>query len=152
MNGISRETIEIDGKEYKLFLNRDGIVAWELYSNKEKAQVREQYNELKPLMSKFTDEKIIESETNPIENAKKVSEINDEDARAIELYKKLYWIMLSTDQKMTYKEASELIDKAIKEYGAEQIILLGVQMLQDANTDKFKNNDIKNLPALRQKR
>lgn len=152
MNGISRETIEIDGKEYKLFLNRDGIVAWELYSNKEKAQVREQYNELKPLMSKFTDEKIIENETNPIENAKKVSEINDEDARAIELYKKLYWIMLSTDQKMTYKEASELIDKAIKEYGAEQIILLGVQMLQDANTDKFKNNDIKNLPALRQKR
>ena len=152
MNGISRETIEIDGKEYKLFLNRDGIVAWELYSNKEKAQVREQYNELEPLMSKFTDEKIIENETNPIENAKKVSEINDEDARAIELYKKLYWIMLSTDQKMTYKEASELIDKAIKEYGAEQIILLGVQMLQDANTDKFKNNDIKNLPALRQKR
>ena len=35
MKELSKETINIGGEDYTLFLNRKGIVAWEKYSKKD---------------------------------------------------------------------------------------------------------------------
>lgn len=142
MKEFSQEYIEIDGAEYALFLNRAGILAWERYAKKENESVfklRELYNEL-------SNEKEVEitDETDPFKDTDSLLEMSE---LTLNSYRKLYWIML----KVPYSKASELFDKAIEEYGREQVIALGDQMVRDANTDRVtkENTEIKKLAALR---
>lgn len=142
MKEFSQEYIEIDGTEYALFLNRAGILAWERYAKKENESVfklRELYNEL-------SNEKEVEitDETDPFKDTDSLLEMSE---LTLNSYRKLYWIML----KVPYSKASELFDKAIEEYGREQVIALGDQMVRDANTDRVtkENTEIKKLAALR---
>lgn len=59
--------------------------------------------------------------------------------------------MLYTEHKLSVNQANELYDKAILEYGEEQLIELGRQMIEDTNMDKVSKNkeNLKNLTALR---
>jgi L-lactate utilization protein LutC len=147
MKEYSQEIIEIDGTEYTLFLNRAGILAWERYAKSENENVfklRELYNEI----SKEGEVEITD-ETDPLKDTDSLLKMAE---FTLNSYRKLYWIMLRTNySKMTYNEATELFDKAIKEYGREQVIALGDQMVRDANTDRVtsENTEIKKLTALR---
>jgi len=147
MNEFSKEIIEIEGKEYTLFLNRQGIVALEKFTRQEKAQIenlQKTYSEIEK--GEFVE---IKDDTNPFEGLEdfsvNVSELQDK------IYEKLFWIMLQTTQKISFSEARELYAKAKEEYGS-QVIALCDQMLEDANVDKVtveEKKETKKLAALR---
>jgi hypothetical protein len=144
MKEFSQEVIEIDGKEYTLFLNRTGILAWEKYSRRENEEVwklRELYNKINN-----NEEEVINADTNPFEDAETL--IKSEES-TLKTYKKMFWILLYTNHKLSLEEAEKLFDKACEEYGRSQVIALEDQMVDDANTDRVTNESTKKLPALR---
>lgn len=151
MKEFGKEIIEIDGKEYTLFLNRKGILTWEKITNAiHKAE--EIDNKYKNLESIGSNEEIeIKDGDNPFELADNVKLDIEEDSEAmLTMYKKLYWIMLYEEHKLDYKVVESLWEKAVEEYGVDQLVELAFQMMEDANTDK--TNKIKNLKALRPKK
>ena len=90
MKEFSKETINIDGVDYTLFLNRKGIVAWESITKESKKQ-----NSLKSKLEELNieSEKEIEikSGDNPFEisGAEAILETEEETKQ---YYKKLFWI------------------------------------------------------------
>ena len=142
MKEFSKEIIEIGGQEYTLFLNRQGIVAWEKYTAKEKSKMEN--------LSKYEDINYknleINEDTNPFEGLESLDEDYDNVSST---FKKLYWIMLYTEHKFTPSQAAELYNKAKKEYGEEQLIQLANQMIDEANKDIIGAKQLKNLAALK---
>lgn len=158
MKEFSKDVIEIDGKEYTLFLNRLGVVAYERYTE----QIQ---NDIKDLTKQVIEagqglegkELVINDETNPFEDefVKKAEELTSKaEKNGLELSKRIFWILLYTNHKLTLKEASELYDKACKEYGREQVDELVTLMIAEVNSNKFENEnkDLKNLKALHQRK
>lgn len=143
MKELSTEVINIGGVDYTLFLNRKGIIAWEKYVNEQKGKIEELQNKYSNIsVDKFNDE-------NPFEGIEEFDDIDTDMELTVKLYKRLYWIMLYENYKFSYAQAEELIDKAIKEYGKNQIIELGSQMVEDVNTDPFEEKELKKLTALK---
>jgi DNA gyrase/topoisomerase IV subunit B len=145
MNEFSKEIIEIEGKEYTLFLNRQGIVALEKFTRGEKqeiANIQKTYEEVEK-----GNVVQIDDTTNPFDG---LEDFNVEGIRD-RIYEKLFWIMLNTTHKLSFSEAKELYAKAKQEYG-NQVIALCDQMLEDANLDRVTiedNKETKKLEALR---
>jgi len=154
MKELSKEIIEIGGKEYTLFLNRKGIVAWEKYTKQEEKK----YQELQKKYASLDLDKIVnnfdelDDKTNPFEGLEEIDDMDSDKELIIKLYERLYWIMLYTEHKLSISEAKELYDQARKEYGDEQVVLLGKQMIDDVNNDPNQNENLKNLKALRPKK
>lgn len=144
MKEFSQETIEIDGVEYTLFLNRAGILAWEKYSKKD----NESLTKARDLYNKITSEEEIEikDDTNPFAETDALLS-GEEDM--LKSYKKMFWILLYTNHKLPLTKAMELFDKACEEYGRQQVVALEDQMVNDANTDRVTNPNLKKLEALR---
>lgn len=151
MKEFGKEIINIDGKDYTLFLNRKGIIAWEKITNvsNKAAEIERKYLDIEEVETKEDVE--IKDGDNPFDIADNIKTGYEEDEQElITMYKKLYWIMLYEMHKLDYKEVEVLWDKAEKEYGVEQLMDLGTQMIEDANTNKAQN--LKNLKALRPKK
>lgn len=151
MKEFSKETIEIDGTEYTLFLNRKGIIAFEKFSKQEQEAVQgidKKYDDL--LKSMNIDVNNITDDVNPFEGIEDIDGMEQDIEITRKLYKKLYWIMLYENHKLSLNQVSELYDKACKEYREEDLIALGNQMIEDANKDKVSSEKArKNLAALR---
>lgn len=156
MKEFSKETIEIDGKEYTLFLNRLGVVAYEKYTEQIQKSVHESVQDVKKLAEEYSDKELeIKPDTNPFENdfLKKSEELLEKAEKdGIEASQRLYWLMLYTEHKLSLDDAKNLYDKACEEYGQEQVDALGMQMLEEVHTNKFENEnkELKNLKALHQ--
>ena len=151
MKEVSTEIINIDGKDYTLYLNRKGIVAWEKYTQKEKEKLKDLQEKYKDL---YFDESVVNfdelnNDANPFEGLDKIDNIDDDAQFIINIYERLYWIMLYTHHQLKIDEAKELYAKAQKEYGDEQLILLGQQMVEDVNTNQNQSEELKNLTALK---
>ncbi|MDD7757737.1 MAG: hypothetical protein PUJ51_25105 [Clostridiales bacterium] len=145
MKEFSKEIIEIGDQEYTLFLNREGIVAWERFCKKEQEEVQKMQEKYKNIEESIN----ITEDTNPFDGIEDI----DNDAEIVSImYERLYWIMLYTEHKFTPTQAKELYDKAVAEYGEEQIILLGNQMIEEANKDNVSKKNLKNLAALKSKK
>lgn len=145
MKEFSKEIIEIGDQEYTLFLNREGIVAWERFCKKEQEEVQKMQEKYKNIEESIS----ITEDTNPFDGIEDI----DNDAEIVSImYERLYWIMLYTEHKFTPTQAKELYDKAVAEYGEEQIILLGNQMIEEANKDNVSKKNLKNLAALKSKK
>lgn len=145
MKEFSKEIIEIGDQEYTLFLNREGIVAWERFCKKEQEEVQKMQEKYKNIEENIN----INEDTNPFDGIEDI----DNDAETVSImYERLYWIMLYTEHKFTPTQAKELYDKAVAEYGEEQIILLGNQMIEEANKDNVSKKNLKNLAALKSKK
>lgn len=147
MNGFSNEVIEIEGKEYTLFLNRAGIVAIEKFTREEKLKVEN----LQKIVSDVENGGIIEinDDTDPLAGLEDMVESSKEVQK--NTYKKIFWIMLRTNQQIPFSEACRLYDVACEEYG-NQVDMLIEQMMSDVNMDKItpeENKNVKNLKALR---
>lgn len=142
---ISEEIIEIDGKEYTLFINRQGIVNWE-----RKTKFQEKAENIKEIADNYSNDNDVEitDETNPFEMYG--SDVFDELSEIEEMYSYFYWIALYTHHKFNLAQAKEIFEKAREEYGIEQLVALANQMIETANTDKFKR-ELKNLKALKPK-
>lgn len=144
MNEISKERIEISGVEYTLFLNRKGLIAWEKFCKEENKKLQE-------MQDKYSDgeDNEITDETNPFAGVEEF----EEDSKIISTtFRRLYWIMLYTEHKLSITNANELYDEAIKEYGETQLIELAQQMIEDMNIDNISKTELKNLTALRPKK
>lgn len=145
MKEFSQEIIEIGGVEYTLFLNRNGILAWEKYSKKELSQL----DEMRAVYNSINNAEDVEitDDTDPFEDIDKLTE---SEKSAIESYKKLFWILLRTNHKLPYSEACKLFDKACEEYTQSQVTQLEDQMVNDANTNRIEETKkTKKLAALR---
>lgn len=143
MNEFGKVIIEIEGKEYTLFLNRKGIIAWEKYAKEETIKGQKLAKVYNDLEGQKTFE--IKDDTNPLEGLDEVDDVNELNER---IYQKLFWIMLYTEHKMSFEDAKELYAKARREYGS-QINALCDQMVEDANKDQLEDKDVKKLEALR---
>lgn len=147
MKEFSKEVIEIAGKEYTLFLNRKGIVAWDKYAREENRKITQ--IELDLMSNKNAE---IKNDTNPFENIdENIGEENDKIVS--KSYRKLYWIMLYENHKLSLEQVNELYDKAVEEYTEDQLIKLGNQMIDDANINRINSEEEtkppKKLQALR---
>ena len=141
---ISEETIEISGKEYKLFLNRTGIINWERMT-----QATEKASKYKDIANITSNEIEITDDMNPFEAYGDIEEKLDSALNEVrDIYAKFYWIALYTHNKLSLSEATKLFDTAVEEYGIEQLIQLANQMLENANQDMIGENK-KNLKALK---
>lgn len=150
MKEFSKETINIDGVDYTLFLNRKGIVAWESITKASKKQSALK-SKVENLKIDSEDEIEIKSGDNPFEisGAEAILETEEETKK---YYKKLFWIMLYENHQLDYKDVEVLFDKAEKEYGYQSLIELSIQMLEDVNVNQNENNELKKLTALRPKK
>ena len=156
MKELSTNIIEIDGKEYSLFLNRKGIVAYEKYCQDEAKKIQEFQSKYKDVVNVANDIEGVEikEDENPFENLEGLDDI-EEDANVIKkMYIKLYWIMLYTNHQLSLKNVEELFEKAIEEYGIEQLYELGNQMIEEVNINPIKedNTSTKKLEALKPKK
>lgn len=150
MKEFSKESIEINGEKYSLYLNREGIVAWEKYCANISQSLQNNAKEITDLINKSNSE--VKDDTNPFEDndVKDIVRISEEnESLTTNIYEKLYWIMLYTEHKLSQKEANELYKKACEEYGVEQVNALADQMMNDANRNKMEKKAPKKLPALR---
>ena len=146
MKEISQEIINVKDKDYTLFLNRKGLVAWEKFcgeENKKISDLQKKYEDL------FKDVEI-KDDTNPFENLDNVEDIEQDKDLVSKTYKRLYWILLYTNHQMSVSDAEKWYEDAAEEYGEPQLYELAQQMIVDMNTDKVNEaKPIKNLPALR---
>ena len=142
---ISEETIEIGGNEYKLFLNRKAILNWEHLTHP--TELSKKYQDL---ISGNTQQEIeLEDDTNPLEMFGGVDEeLDNALAEMTDIYAKFYWVALYQNHKLSISKAKELFDKAVEEYGIDQLIQLANQMLENANKD-LVGKSTKNLKALK---
>lgn len=146
MKELSKEIIEVDGKEYTLFLNRKGIVAWEKMTKISKVSeaMENKYSEI----ANNNDEISID-ENNPFAGTEEEFSKIEEDSKKMEdVYAKFYWIALYETHKLTLNESYDVFNKAIEEYGLEQLASLAAQMIEDVNNYQYGKN-LKKLTALR---
>lgn len=156
MKDISTNIIEIDGKEYTLFLNRKGLVAYEKYCQEEAKKVNEFKNKYKDLIEIADAEESVEikDDEDPFKDLDGFDDI-EEDAKIIErMYIKLYWIMLYTNHSLSLKDVEKLFNKAVETYGVTQMYELADQMVKDINTNPYEDEgkDLKKLEALKPKK
>ena len=153
MQEFSKEIIEIDGEEYTLFLNRKGIISWENITkvSKKANELQEKYKEVSNILN---DDKPIElkNDDNPFDYSgnEEIDELEEDNKMLRDFYIKFYWIALYENHKLSLDKVVELFEKAEKEYGIEQLIALANQMIEDANSNKYGNTELKKLTALRQ--
>ena len=154
MKDISTNIIEIDGKEYTLFLNRKGIVAYERYCIEENKRIEDFQDKYKNLLNKIEEEGDvkIDKDTNPFQDLDEIDDMMDDVKFVINKFRKLYWIMLYENHHLSFDEVSELFDKAIEEYGENQLVELGQQMIEEVQENKFEDKELKNLKALKPKK
>ena len=158
---FSQEIIEIDGKEYTLFLNRAGIVLWEKSTK---------FDEFQKLLAKKYEgidvldddaELVINEDTIPTDLMNGLENLDEDEEKLRETIIKFYWIALSKFHNLKLSEVRELMDKAENgtfqedgtpnddAYGFEQLVALMTQMLENANSNLSQLNALKNLKALK---
>lgn len=152
MKEFSKEVIEIDNKEYTLFINRKAIVSWENITKfSEKAEnIKEKYKNISEFKTEKNEVEVSDND-NPFDYANEEFVDIDEDEKLVrDIYIKFYWIALYENHKLPLSEVNELFVKAEEEYGIEQLIELANQMVEDANKNKYGNTELKKLTALHQ--
>lgn len=151
MANISEKHIEIDGKDYTLFLNRKGISSWENITkfSKKINELEEKYKQ-EDKKENNSDTIEIKDDTNPFEysNSEEVDNLEKDEEELKQMYIKWYWIALYTNHKLSLSEVTELFEKAEEEYGDAQLFELANRMIKEANTNT--NTNLKKLEALNQ--
>jgi len=154
VTNFSEEHIEIDGKDYTLFLNRKGIVSWEnitKFSNKAK-EMEKKYKDVDLEILKGDEPIEVEDNANPFDYSisEELDNLEKDEAILREIYIKFYWIALYTNHQLSVSQVTELFEQAEKEYGIEQLIELANKMIENANKNKYGNTELKKLEALNQ--
>lgn len=156
MKEFSKEHIEINGVDYKLFLNRKGIIAWEKISKISKIaeSMKNKYSNL--VKDDNAEPMEIGDGVNPFEIAGEsvnaIDDIENDEKDILDSYAKLYWIMMYEEHKLNIGEVRALFSVAVEEYGRDALIDLATQMIEDSNTEKNVNDNLKKLEALRPKK
>lgn len=152
MKEFSQEIIEIDGKQYTLFLNRKGLVSWENMTKVQKQAARLE-GKYKNVEKKIDDEEPIDVDgnANPFDYAgNEVDSLDEDEALIRDIYIKFYWIALYENHKMSLEEVTKLFEKAEEECGIEEIVTVANELIESINKNKNGNTELKKLKALNQ--
>lgn len=155
MKNASTEIIEIDGKEYTLFLNRKGIVAYEKFCKEENEKIKKLEEKYKTSIEKLEkNDYVIDENTNPFEDLDDLDDLESDLELEKTVFVKIYWIMLYENHKLSLEEVKKLYDKAVEEYGEQQLRDLVQQMIEGVNINAYdnENKELKNLKALKPKK
>jgi hypothetical protein len=162
MNSFSEEIIEVDGIEYKLFLNRAGIALWEKTTKfSEFAELlNKKYNS--EYIEDFKDDNlIVDDNFDPSKLLADFDSFDEDEEKLRNSILTFYCIALSRNHNMSLGATKEWFDKAENgtfnengepnndAYGIEQLTQLMMQMIQNANTSTNQVNSLKNLKALK---
>lgn len=145
MKNFSEEVIEVNGKEYKLFLNRAGISLWEKTTK---------FSEFLKLIGKqYGDMEDIEvnDDFNPNEILGKYENVDNDEETLRKSVVMFYCIALSKNHNMSLNETKEWFASAENDYGIDQLTALMIQMIENANIPTQSEN-LKNLKALKSTR
>lgn len=146
MKNFSEEVIEVNDKEYTLFLNRTGITLLEKTTK---------FSELLKLIgNRYVNEENIEvsDDFNPNELLKEYDSNFDEDEEKLrKTVIMFYCIALSKNHNLSLNETKEWFENAEKDYGIDQLTALMIQMIENANIPNQSDN-LKNLKALKSTR
>lgn len=153
MKEFSQEIIEVDGKQYTLFLNRKGLVSWENITKfqKQAIELEDKYkNIIKPLEN---DDKPIEvkGDENPFDYAgSELDTLEEDEKRLRDMYIKFYWIALYENHKMSLDEVTKLFEKAEEDCGIDELVNVANELIENVNKDRSGNKELKKLKALNQ--
>lgn len=152
VNNLSERKIEIDGKEYTLFLNRKGIVAWEKFTLDNQKNIKKLQEQMQTKYKDLREGKVeINDDTDPFADIDELErDLNGDFDESDKMLEKFYWIMLYTNHKLSLNKVHDLYLKAKKEYGFDQLDTLATQMIDDVNTNPDKEEEPKKLEALNQ--
>lgn len=145
MKNFSEEVIEVNEKEYKLFLNRAGISLWEKTTK---------FSEFLKLIGKqYGDMEDVEvnDDFNPNEILEKYENVDDDEETLRKSVVMFYCIALSKNHNMSLNETKEWFASAENDYGIDQLTALMIQMIENANIPTQSEN-LKNLKALKSTR
>lgn len=145
MKNFSEEVIEVNGEEYKLFLNRAGISLWEKTTK---------FSEFLKLIGKqYGDMEDIEvsDDFNPNEILGKYENVDNDEETLRKSVVMFYCIALSKNHNMSLNETKEWFASAENDYGIDQLTALMIQMIENANIPTQSEN-LKNLKALKSTR
>lgn len=147
MRNFSEEVIEVDGKEYKLFLNRVGISLWEKTTKFSEflKLINKQYGDLEENDIEISDE------FNPNEILNKYENVDNDEETLRKSVVMFYCIVLSKNHNFNLNETKEWFASAEKDYGIDQLTALMIQMIENANIPTQSDN-LKNLKALKSTR
>lgn len=153
MKEFSQEIIEVDGKQYTLFLNRKGLISWENMTKVQKQAnlLNDKYKDIKNKIE--DDDKPIEVDgnANPFDYAgDQVDSIEEDEKLLRDIYIKFYWIALYENHKMSLEEVTNLFEKAEEECGIEELVLTANDLIESINKNKYGNKELKKLKALNQ--
>lgn len=153
MAQLSNEKIEIDGKEYTLFLNRKGLLSWEKITQLSKTaeKLSDKYKGITEEIEKKDTPIEVKDGDNPFDVLSESFDgsIDEDEEKLRDIYVKFYWIVLYENHKLSISEVRILFDKAEEEYGLEQLMALANQMIEDINKNKYGKTPVKKLKALR---
>ena len=140
VNNLSERKIEIDGKEYTLFLNRKGIVAWEKFTLDNQKNIKKLQEQMQTKYKDLREGKVeINDDTDPFADIDELErDLNGDFDESDKMLEKFYWIMLYTNHKLSLNKVHDLYLKAKKEYGFDQLDTLATQMIDDVNTNPDK--------------
>lgn len=143
------EIIELNGKEYKVELNRESVVRIEQYVNMEEASA---------IMSKqvFEDKSKVEipDDENPFATAYEDEEIEklaqQKTETIIKVYTRAFWIWLYPENKLSLKEVEELLKPYLEDEEKAQYIAEKYQYFTEKSVEVRQKyiEEQKNLKAL----
>ena len=147
MNNFSEEIIEVEGIEYKLFLNRAGIALWEKTTK---------FSEFAQLLEKkykggldLDSELELNDEFNPNSMLEQFDNVDEDEEKLTKSVIMFYCVALSKNHNLNLAQTKEWFAKAENDYGIEQLTALMVQMIENANVSVTGSNNLKNLKALK---
>ena len=110
-------------------------------------------NKYRDMLNEESKKIVVKDGDNPFDYIdSEADNLAEDEKQLVELYTKLYWIMLYENHQLNITEVEKLWDKAVEEYGVDQMIDLAMQMIDDANTNQMQKNELKKLTALRPKK
>lgn len=144
------ETIELNGKEYTVELNRESILRIEQYTNLKDAQE----SLSKPLMSDKSKEDIKDNEDPFAEKIDEdtIEEKSKEKAKTLEkIFTRAFWIWLYPNEKLSYNEVCDILKPYLSEDETKaEYIALKYQEFIEKSVEIRKQHleEQKNLKAL----
>lgn len=151
VTNFSEVPFKVGEEEYKLFINRKGIVSWENITKFSKKATEMENKYKKTIKDINSDEPIeVDDNTNPFDYSisEELDKIEEDEALLREIYMKFYWIALYENHKLSITDAKVIFEKAEEEYGIGQLVELANKMIENANQNLYGNKELKKLEAL----
>ena len=150
MFNSNQVTIEVDGVEYTLSLNRKGAEAIEKYTKaSKKRELAEKYANVKETEDKYIDE--IPLDENPFGDETEEESFEEQTDELLEMLKRLLWICLWDNHHMNIEQTRELLVKIIEKDKLNELTSKINELIEGVNKQlpSSQSDYLKNMKALK---